>query len=108
MMIIVKYFYIKNPLVNKTYSKVSIWMLFASMVSITLATIKLWTEEHTSEGSEIKYINIVSGTIQAMFDTSNTLLQSYEWFTMTIIVDEQRGECMEWIMKEMQNDKYKD
>ena len=27
---------------------------------------------------------------------------------MGVIVDEQKGECMEWIMKNMQDDDYKD
>ena len=107
-MVLVKYTKIKNRKINKTSSKVSIWMLYASVMSIICASIKLWTEDAENKDGAKHQINITFSTIQALFDTSNTLIQSYEWYTMNEIIQEQKGECMEWIMKNMQDVQYKD
>ena len=82
-------------------------MLYASVMSIICASIKLWTEDAERKDGAKHQINITFSTIQALFDTSNTLIQSYEWYTMNEIVLEQKGECMEWIMKNMQDVQYK-
>jgi hypothetical protein len=73
-MIMVKHRKIRNEFINKTYSKASIWMLKISILSIIAATIKVFTEDDKTANKGKNKVNVISGTVQAMLDTSTTII----------------------------------
>ena len=85
---------IRNPKVNKTYSKLSIQMLNISLVLIAVSFL-----------SQFANFNVYSQkgclVLRDMLFPANTATQIYEWYTMNNILVEQRARCQEELMSKM-------
>ena len=97
----------EEVLSNTTYSKISVWMLYVSFSTVIVSLLLCidFLYPLVDQSRPIRK-TLVDGCHFYLFfmPMMNTLFQGYEWISMRDIVEEQKADCMELVMSNMENE----